>query len=116
MPFTISGVNSIDVTFDFLIVSNIKSFFTILPIHLRGKPTQFSWQVIITTDAIPTDANVTIGRQSDNKFYFDGIIDEVAIFNVALEEEDIQTFMNEGIPKAVVRSGKLVSTWAALRK
>ena len=76
----------------------------------------------ITTDAISTDANVTIGRQSNaNGFFFNGIIDEVAIFNVALEEEDIQTLMNNGLeesinPNAVNFSGKLVSTWAALRK
>ena len=75
----------------------------------------------ITTDAISTDANVTIGRQSDNKFYFTGIIDEVAIFNAALGAEDIQTLMNKGLkeslnPNAVDLSGKLISTWAALRK
>ena len=71
----------------------------------------------ITADAISTNANVTIGRQSDNKFYFDGSIDEVIIFNVALEEEDIQTLINKGLPgNAVDFSGKLVSTWAALRK
>ena len=70
----------------------------------------------ITTDPIPTDAHVTIGRQSDNKFYFNGIIDEVILFNVVLEEEDIKTLMNEGLPQAVDPSGKLVSTWAALRK
>jgi hypothetical protein len=70
----------------------------------------------ITTDAISTDAHVTIGRQSDNKFYFSGSIDEVIIFNAALEAEDIRTLMNEGIPQAVDPSGKLVFTWAALRK
>ena len=70
----------------------------------------------ITTDAISTDAHVTIGRQSDNKFYFNGSIDEVILFNVVLGEEDIQTLMNEGIPQAVDPSGKLVSTWAALRE
>ena len=76
----------------------------------------------ITTDAISTDANVTIGRQSNaNGFFFNGIIDEVAIFNATLEEEDIQTLMNKGLkeslnPSAVDLSGKLVSTWAALRK
>lgn len=75
----------------------------------------------ITTDAISTEANVTIGRQSNNVFYFNGIIDEVAIFNAALEVEDIQTLMNKGLkeslnPSAVEFSGKLASTWAALRK
>lgn len=75
----------------------------------------------INIDAIATEAHVTIGRQSNNMFYFDGSIDEVAIFNAALEEEDIQTLMNKGLeealnPKAVDFSGKLISTWAALRK
>jgi len=76
----------------------------------------------ITTDAIATDANVTIGRQSNaNGFFFEGIIDEVAIFNAALEEEDIKDLMNKGLkesinPSAVDPSGKLASTWAALRK
>ena len=70
----------------------------------------------IAADAISTAADVTIGRQSDNKFYFSGSIDEVIIFDVVLEEEDIQTLMNEGFPRAVAPSGKLVSTWAALRK
>ena len=75
----------------------------------------------ITTDAISTEANVTIGRQSNSMFYFNGIIDEVAIFNVALGVEDIQTLMNKGLkeslnPSAVESSGKLASTWAALRK
>jgi hypothetical protein len=70
----------------------------------------------ISVDAISTDAHVTIGRQSDNKFYFSGSIDEVIIFNAALEAEDIQTLMNEGLPQAVDLSGKLVSTWAALRR
>jgi len=76
----------------------------------------------ITIDAIATDANVTIGRQSNaNGFFFNGMIDEVAIFDVALEAEDIQTLMNKGLeeslnPNAVDLSGKLISTWAALRK
>ena len=75
----------------------------------------------ITADAISTEASVTVGRQSDAKFYFNGVIDEVAIFDVALEKEDIQTLMNKGLEEslntsAVDLSGKLVSTWAALRK
>ena len=74
----------------------------------------------ITADAVSTTANVTIGRQSNaSGFFFNGIIDEVAIFNVALGAEDIQTLMNKGLEEwvsAVDSSGKLVSTWAALRK
>ena len=78
--------------------------------------------VDITTDASSTDANVTIGCQTMHGLFFEGIIDEVAIFNAALEEKDIQTLMNKGLkewlknPIAVDLSGKLVSTWAELRK
>ena len=73
----------------------------------------------MTDDAVSTDANVTIGRESWKGFYFQGLIDEVAILNAALEPEDIQTLMDEGLKEsfiAVEFSGKLVSTWAALRK
>ena len=43
------------------------------------------------------DSDVYIGYDKvDNRFYFDGLIDEVGILNVALEEEDIQTIMDEG--------------------
>jgi len=48
----------------------------------------------ITTEAVSTDANVTIGRQSNNTFYFDGTIDEVALFSHAMEEADIRSAMS----------------------
>ena len=48
----------------------------------------------ITTEAVSTDANVTIGRQSNNMFYFDGVIDEVALFSHAMEEAEIQSVMS----------------------
>ena len=75
--------------------------------------------VDITDDVVSTDANVTIGRESWKGFFFEGLIDEVAIFSAALEPEDIQTLMDEGLKEsltAVEFSGKLISTWAALRK
>jgi len=48
----------------------------------------------ITTAAVSTEANVTIGRQSNAIFYFNGIIDEVAIFAEALGEAEIQSAMS----------------------
>ena len=49
-----------------------------------------------------------------------GIIDEVAIFNVALEEEDIQDIMNNGLEVAlqiiaVKPSEKLAVTWGSVK-
>jgi hypothetical protein len=46
-----------------------------------------------------------------------GIIDEVAIFNVALSKDDIQTIMNDGFEAAlaVAPAGKLVNTWGEIK-
>jgi len=48
----------------------------------------------ITTDAVSTEANVTIGRQSNARNYFNGVVDEVAIFAEALGEAEIQSAMS----------------------
>ena len=52
--------------------------------------------------------------------YFVGIIDEVAIFNVALEEADISSTMTNGLGKlisgtAVNTKGKLATTWGSIK-
>lgn len=49
-----------------------------------------------------------------------GIIDEVALFNVALEEEDIQNIMNNGLEKAlsivaVEPEDSLAATWGKVK-
>jgi hypothetical protein len=49
---------------------------------------------------------------------FNGVIDDVAFFNVALAEADIQTLMNNGLKgsiTAVDPSGKLAATWAGIK-
>jgi len=52
--------------------------------------------------------------------FLNGIIDEVALFNVTLDEQDIQTIMSKGLKEslglaAVVSSGKLATTWAGIK-
>lgn len=52
---------------------------------------------------------------------FFGLIDEVAYFNEALTQEDIQLIMNEGLEEAIniiaiSSAGKLATTWASIRK
>jgi len=50
---------------------------------------------------------------------FNGLIDEVAIFNVVLKEGDIQTLMNKGlssITATVSSSGKLAASWGQIKK
>jgi len=60
-------------------------------------------------------ANVTIGRRSTaDECYFDGIIDEVAIFERALSEDEIREAM-EGIKAAVDAGGKLPIVWGKVK-
>lgn len=52
--------------------------------------------------------------------YFVGIIDEAAIFNVALSEDDLSTIAEHGLAKAlgglaVAPTNKLATTWATLK-
>jgi hypothetical protein len=69
-----------------------------------------------------SNSTVTIGAPNSNSWgtSFSGVIDDVAIFDVALEEEDILTLMNKGLkeslyPSAVDVSGKLTTTWANIK-
>lgn len=66
-----------------------------------------------------TNKNLSIGS-ADKSYYFNGTIDEFAIFNVSLEKQDIQTIMNTGLQKATSfavfdLSGKLTTTWANIK-
>lgn len=60
---------------------------------------------------------VYIGRPSANERFFGGTIDEVGIFNVAFEKEDIEKIMNEGLEKAsaVSPADKLATTWGQVK-
>jgi hypothetical protein len=67
------------------------------------------------------EASLTIGlRGAPCTGNFRGTIDEVAVFSAALEEEDIQKIMNEGLKAAtgavaVSSSGKLTDTWGDIK-
>ncbi len=64
-----------------------------------------------------TSRNLFIGC-ADRMWYFRGTIDELAIFNVELGEEDIKTIMDKGLTSsklAVDFSGKLANTWAGIK-
>ncbi|MBD3184594.1 hypothetical protein GF312_20100 [Candidatus Poribacteria bacterium] len=66
-------------------------------------------------------ADVIIGGWQNNvSELLDGILDEVGLFAVALEVDDIEELMNEGINVAlgitpVEASGKLTSTWGSIK-
>ncbi len=56
-----------------------------------------------------------VGRHYDR--YTEGIIDDVALFNVALEEEDIKFLMENGVETAaaVEPVNKLTTTWGRIK-
>jgi len=70
---------------------------------------------------IAVNANqVVIAHSSESQgfaAFFKGMIDEVAIFNVALSEADIKEIMNTGVSGklAVSSSGKLATAWAMIK-
>ena len=57
-----------------------------------------------------------IGRHYDR--YTEGIIDDVALFNVALEEEDMDAIMDNGVETAaaVEAVNKLTTTWGRIKR
>lgn len=70
---------------------------------------------------IPATYEFAIGGlgHGPGTYNIDGIIDEVAVFNVALIENDIKSIMTKGleaIGTAVSQSGKLTTTWAEIKK
>ena len=67
--------------------------------------------------AYQADHPLWIGRYYDLARVFSGLIDEVAIFNVVLTEDDIKTIMTKGLEgiSAVSQSGKLSTTWGGIK-
>ncbi len=66
------------------------------------------------------DSPVNIHISSSENTRFNGIIDDVGIFNVALDEDDINDIMTDGLEEttgiaAVDASGKLATTWASIK-
>jgi hypothetical protein len=63
---------------------------------------------------------VNIGSNLSKKDYYDGILDEVALFNAVLTEEDIKNIADNGVGKAlgmvaVSNAGKLATAWANVK-
>ena len=66
------------------------------------------------------EQTVFIGRPSSNSRFFEGAIDEVAIFDAVLTDDDIKSITDDGLEKAlgfsaVSPSDKLATTWASIK-
>lgn len=66
---------------------------------------------------VPDDEPLVVGDERPMNRLFQGIIDEVALFNRALSQEEIKEIMN-GIKALldVEPQGKLATTWAAVKR
>jgi hypothetical protein len=69
------------------------------------------------SELLPDGKPVVIGDEKGMSRFFTGIIDEVAIFNKAISEADVNEYMNIGLTKvlSVESVGKLSATWADLK-
>ena len=56
-----------------------------------------------------------IGQYPQAGYQLIGLLDEVAIFNVARKEAEIAESMNKGVALAVETSDKLATTWARIK-
>jgi hypothetical protein len=87
-------------------------------IYING---EFDKEISFTSDKNFTTIPVIIGGYGVGAYPFDGIIDDVGIFNVALTEGDVKDIMNQGLGRAlgitaVSPSGKLATTWSEIKK
>jgi hypothetical protein len=62
-----------------------------------------------------------IGRRQGGSLPMNGAVDEAAIFNVVLKQDDIKTCMEKGMLRAlgieaVFPSDKLTTTWGEIKK
>ncbi|MGB9595837.1 MAG: LamG-like jellyroll fold domain-containing protein [Candidatus Poribacteria bacterium] len=74
-------------------------------------------QKIDTGDTPGTPKEIWIGGTPENYQWINGTIDDVAMFNSALTEQDFNTIMNNGISKGMLvqAQGKLSTTWASIK-
>jgi len=80
-------------------------------IYLDGKQ---EGEKVFDHDVMVTTKHLWIGNLGDHELFFGGKIDEVAVFNVALNDADIKSVM-DGVFKAVAPAGKLAATWGRIK-
>ena len=90
----------------------------VLKLYVNGKEDgnkSFSNDIIVTAQPVRIGGGAIAGATG---YYTPGIIDEAFIFNVALEEKDIQAIMNNSLSGvlAVSSAGKLATTWSSIKK
>ena len=79
-----------------------------------------SFDVTVFDALMPSDKSLSFGVRGDTKdvHWMMGTLDEAAIFDEALSEEEIQNIMDSGLQAAVLAvssSGRLATTWGSMK-
>lgn len=89
--------------------------------ELAGEgPQEISGDIVDTGNTFYINM-VGVAAAHDNVSFYEGLIDEVAVFNMALSEEDIKDIMTFGLERALVgktavsAAGKLATTWGGIK-
>ena len=71
----------------------------------------------VNGDMVPDGLPLVVGDERPMNRLFEGVIDEVAVFNVALSEDDIKLVM-EGVSAvlSVQPSEKISTKWASIKQ
>jgi len=76
-------------------------------------------QKFATGDTPGEPTEIWAGGSPEGGRWTQGVVDEVAFFNVALTEDDINEIMDKGLAKSVVKDvdlrGKLTATWGGIK-
>jgi len=89
-----------------------------IPASGQGNPQVSSSAPYNVWEGQPLRIGYSQGRDGDLAVvdYFDGIIDEVVLYNRALNEDEIVELMTQGLPTtAVAPAGKLATTWSDVK-
>jgi hypothetical protein len=67
----------------------------------------------------PNDSSLRIGHREGSTHWWNGVLDEVGVFNRALSEDEVNRIMNEGlgaIYTSVDPSAKMAITWGQTKR
>jgi hypothetical protein len=67
----------------------------------------------------PNDSSLRIGHREGSPHWWNGVLDEVGVFNRALSEDEVNRIMNEGLGAiylSVEPSAKMAITWGQMKK
>jgi hypothetical protein len=88
---------------------------TAVKIYMDG---EFDQEYPISGDTTPNDSTLRIGHREGSSHWWNGVLDEIAVFNRALSENEINAIMNDGIASSILSvelKGKLPTVWGGIK-